>query len=95
MVHVVVKRVTGSENKLEETQNEEYFNLARFDRCTICDYTEATGSAILGLNPGKNGKVRKHGNDLLCGACSEAITKASYDLRPPAEVDEDLVLLEE
>lgn len=72
-------------------------NMARFDRCAICDYTEATGSAILGISPGKNGKVRlaRERGDMRCEACQSEIKKAAIDLRPPAEVDEDLVLLEE
>lgn len=69
--------------------------MAKHDRCTICDYSEANGSSIAGVSPGVHGKVRRYGNDLRCDTCSDAIARASIDLRPPTEIDEDLVLLEE
>jgi hypothetical protein len=47
--------------------------MARFDRCSICDYSEAHGSSIAGLPPGHNGKVRRHGDDLLCDTCLYSI----------------------
>ena len=69
--------------------------MARFDRCIICDYSEASGSSIMGLNPGANGKVRRHDDDLRCDRCQSEITQAAFDMKPPAEVDEELIPLED
>lgn len=69
--------------------------MARFDRCRICDYTQAHGSQLLSIPPNGNGKVRRYGEDMLCDTCSNVIANACLDLRPPEETDEDLVLLEE
>lgn len=43
--------------------------MARFDRCSVCDYTEADGSDTAGVAPGQNGKVRRFENDYLCYTC--------------------------
>jgi rubredoxin len=59
--------------------------LARHDRCTVCDYSEAQGSGIKGTNPGSQGRVRRYGDDLLCDECSQSIQSAIYV--PPAADD--------
>lgn len=69
--------------------------MARFDRCRICDYSEATGSSIAGLVPRENGKVRRYEEDLLCDVCANTIDQTLFIARPPEETDEELVLLEE
>lgn len=69
--------------------------MARFDRCSICDYTEADGSSLSGVPPGANGKVRMVGNDTLCQVCSTEIDIAVFTFRPPEETDEELLMLEE
>lgn len=43
--------------------------MARMDRCAVCDYSEANGSGIAGVNPGAHGRVRRYGTDTLCDAC--------------------------
>jgi len=69
--------------------------MARFDRCNVCDYQESTGSSIAGVSPGSNGKVRRYNEDYLCDTCAAAVDRARFDLRPPQETDEELVVLEE
>jgi hypothetical protein len=64
--------------------------MARFDRCSICDYDQATGSALTGVNPNANGKVRRYNEDQLCDKCASEINKAHFDLKPPEEIDEEL-----
>lgn len=64
--------------------------MARFDRCRICDYDQATGSGMMGLKANVNGRVRRYGDDQLCDKCAVEIDKARADLRPPEEMDEEL-----
>lgn len=52
--------------------------MAKDDRCSICDYSEANGSSIAGTNPGSQGKVRKYRDDILCDLCSQEIQSAIY-----------------
>ena len=59
--------------------------MARHDRCSICDYSEATGSGIAGTNPGSQGRVRRYSDDFLCDLCSSEIQSAIYV--PPATDD--------
>lgn len=54
--------------------------MAKHDHCNICDYTEASGSPSAGINPGRNGKVRRHGDDLLCDTCVGAVGQNYTDL---------------
>lgn len=56
--------------------------MAKYDRCSICDYSESTGSGIAGTNPGSQGRVRRRGDDFLCDLCSTEIQSAIYT--PPA-----------
>lgn len=69
--------------------------MARFDRCRVCDYTEAMGSGSIGVNPGGHGKVRRFGEDYLCDACSTVIDKTAYELVKTEGVDEALEGLDE
>ncbi len=69
--------------------------MARNDRCTICDYSEANGSGLAGVPPGAYGKVRRHGDEHYCDECAREINQATYDLKHPEDTDEELVLLEE
>lgn len=69
--------------------------MAVHDRCVICDYSEATGSHMMSLRPGANGKVRRYGDDLLCDSCQSEVQQAAADLRPPDETDETLTELTE
>jgi rubredoxin len=54
--------------------------MARFDRCRICDYSEAEGSGIAGVSPGRYGRVRRWKDDALCDKCMTNIkdTFAEY-----------------
>jgi hypothetical protein len=69
--------------------------MARFDRCRVCDYTEAMGSGNIGVSPGGHGKVRRFAEDFLCDACSQAIDQAAYQLVKTEGVDEALEDLDE
>lgn len=46
---------------------------------------------MMGTHPNSQGKVRRYGDDQLCDKCAQTIDQARADLRPPEEVDEDLV----
>jgi hypothetical protein len=42
-------------------------------RCNICDYQEKSGSGLLGVNPGKNGRVKWVVSEFLCETCIGSI----------------------
>jgi len=69
--------------------------MGKYDRCAICDYAEATGSAVANVEPGENGRVRFHKGEPLCAVCFESIMVTADYHRSPEEIDEDLILLEE
>jgi hypothetical protein len=54
--------------------------MAKYDRCSICDYSEGNGSSIMGVPPGGNGKVRLYDNDFLCDACFSTSYQNFVDL---------------
>lgn len=69
--------------------------MARFDRCDICDYSQDLGSEMAAIPPRANGRVTFDVDRYLCQKCKDSIAQAAFDLRPPGEVDEELILLEE
>lgn len=66
--------------------------MAKYDRCEICDYSEALGSGLAGTNPGQQGRVRRHGDGLLCDTCSREIHETIYmpHLKEDGEVEHKL-----
>lgn len=59
--------------------------MGKYDRCVICDYTEAEGSSYANVLAGENGRVRLHPHTLeyYCSACeveiSNTIEEDEYD----------------
>ncbi len=47
--------------------------MARFDRCSVCDYTREHGSQFAGVGPRAHGKVRLRHGRLLCDRCEGAV----------------------
>lgn len=49
--------------------------MARFDRCSICDYSEGSGSSLGNTRPGQNGRVRRDGENYYCDTCANVIVE--------------------
>jgi hypothetical protein len=63
--------------------------MAKHDHCNICDYSEANGSTAGNTRPGSNGKVRRHGEDMLCDACISAVSDNLQELSREDKDDEN------
>ena len=50
--------------------------MARFDRCSVCNYCQADGDYPSGV-------VRRYENDYLCDGCFQAIRQNLKDITPP------------
>jgi hypothetical protein len=62
--------------------------MAKYDRCEICDYTEADGSPLLGVNPREQGKVRQTGvGEYLCDYCVSTVGQCLNELEKGEDED--------
>lgn len=62
--------------------------MARFDRCSVCDYSEADGSSLAGVRSGKNGKVRRYTHDYLCDTCHFHVVDTYKELTEETDAEE-------